>query len=325
MTPLQFEQLYEAQWQELEKALKQRPGLRRTRQGPSAARIAWLYRRACEQLALARERSYPAYLTERLEQMTAEAHQLIYRDAQLGTSRLVRFVAKDFPRAVRAQSTYVWVALAVFAVPLLVLGVLVYWHPALVLTMVSAREVDSFEEMYSDGARVLGPQRDATTDWTAFGYYIRHNITVSFQCFASGLFAGVGTLFYLLLNGALIGAIGGYLTERGHAANFYSFVVTHSAFELTAIVLSGAAGLKLGAALILPGRRTRLDALMRAAGECVPIMYGVMGMLTIAAALEAFWSSATWQPLPLKYGMALVGWTAVLAYFWRQGRTRQGS
>ena len=49
-----------------------------------------------------------------------------------------------------------------------------------------------------------------------FGFYIRHNIGIAFQCFAGGLFAGIGSLFYLIYNGAIIGAVAGYLTERGH-------------------------------------------------------------------------------------------------------------
>ena len=67
----------------------------------------------------------------------------------------------------------------------------------------------------------------------------QHNIGIAFQCFAGGLFAGVGSMFFLGYNGAFGGAVAGYLTERGLSPTFYSFVVTHAAFELTAIVLLG--------------------------------------------------------------------------------------
>ncbi len=100
-----------------------------------------------------------------------------------------------------------------------------------------------------------------------FGFYIRHNIGIAFQCFAGGLFAGIGSLFYLIYNGAIIGAVAGYLTERGHGPTFWAFVVTHSAFELTAIVLSGAAGLKIGYSLVAPGRLTRVQSLVAATRE----------------------------------------------------------
>ena len=54
-------------------------------------------------------------------------------------------------------------------------------------------------------------------------------------------------------------------------------------------------------------------------------MYGAAGMLVIAAAIEAFWSSAVWLPQEVKYGVAFLCWVAVLGYFLRQGGgSRQG-
>src|SRR6185437_14000118 len=121
-------------------------------------------------------------------------------------------------------------------------------------------------------------------------------------------------------NGALIGAVAGYLTERGLAATFFSFVVTHSAFELTAIVLSGAAGLRLGHSLLVPGRQTRLQSLVIAVRETIVIIYGVAALLLIAAAIEAFWSSAGWIPSPAKFSVAALCWIAVISYLALQGR-----
>jgi uncharacterized membrane protein SpoIIM required for sporulation len=162
--------------------------------------------------------------------------------------------------------------------------------------------------------------RTAHTDWAMFGFYIRHNIGIAFQCFAGGLFFSVGSLFYLAYNGIMGGAIGGYLTQRGLSSTFYSFIVTHAAFELTAIVLSGAAGLRIGHSLLAPGRSTRLQSLIDASREAIVIIYGAAGMLLIAAAIEAFWSSAPWIPPVMKYGVAAVCWIAVISYFTLQGR-----
>jgi uncharacterized membrane protein SpoIIM required for sporulation len=175
--------------------------------------------------------------------------------------------------------------------------------------------------MYSQNAESIGRARDAQNDWVMFGFYIRNNIGVAFQCFAGGLFAGLGSLFFLAFNGAYSGAIGGYLTQKGLGETFYSFVVTHAAFELTAIVLSGAAGLRLGHALLAPGRLTRQQALVVAAKESAVIIYGVMVLLLVAAGIEAFWSSAKWIPPAMKYGVAALCWTAVIAYFTLQGRS----
>ncbi len=322
VTPLHFEELYQPEWQELEVLLDQLLGRKkfaRTRTQVPGERVAVLYRRACEHLALARARSYPAYLLDQLERLTADAHQVIYQRREFGLVELKRFLSVDFPRSVRAHAGYVWASAALLYVPTIVIGWLVYRRPELILSVIDAGTAASFEQMYSDSATAIG--RAAQGDWAMFGFYIRNNIGVAFQCFAGGLFAGIGSLFYLVYNGALFGAVAGYLTVRGHSSTFYSFVVTHSAFELTAIVLSGAAGLKIGHALVVPGRLTRLQSLVAATRNCAVIVAGAAVMLLIAAAIEAFWSSAAWLPHPVKYSVAAGCWIGVLGYLTFQGRS----
>jgi uncharacterized membrane protein SpoIIM required for sporulation len=279
-----------------------------------------LYRRTCEHLALARARSYPSYIVDRLERITADAHQLIYQRREFGLSRLRKVIGVDFPVAVRANLKYVGVSAATFLIPALIVGVLVYRSPDLILSVVSSDTAASFEEMYSPEARSIGRAREASTDWMMFGYYIRNNVGVAFQCFAAGLFGGVGSLFFLGYNGAFSGALAGFLTRRGMATTFYSFIATHSAFELTAIVLAGAAGLKIGHSLLAPGRVTRVGALVIATRESATLLYGVTAMLLLAAAVEAFWSSATWLDASVKYGVAAACWIAVAGYFMFQSR-----
>jgi uncharacterized membrane protein SpoIIM required for sporulation len=214
----------------------------------------------------------------------------------------------------------VWIATAAFVVPTIVIGWLVHERPELVLSVVDAETATSFEQMYSPDAESIGRVRDANTDWMMFAHYIRNNITVSFQCFAGGLFAGLGSLFFLAFNGAFGGAIGGYLVERGMSSTFFSFVVTHAAFELTAIVLSGAAGLRIGHAVLAPKRQSRIQALVTASKESIVIVYGFVMMLVVAAIVEAFWSSAQWLPHVVKYTVAAACWVAVITYFLVQGR-----
>jgi uncharacterized membrane protein SpoIIM required for sporulation len=336
MTPLHFEEMHQAEWTELEALLNRLLHRRALRVGTptvappdpdvdantpvSGARVAALYRRACEQLALARARAYPAYIVDRLERMTAEAHQLIYHRREFGLARVKQVITVDFPCTVRAQGRYVAMSAAVFLLPTIIIGLLVYFRPELILSVVSADTAAQFEQMYSPRADSIGRIRTATTDWMMFGFYIRNNVGVAFQCFAGGLLAGLGTLFFLAYNGAYSGAIAGYLTARGLSSTFYSFIATHSSFELTAIVLAGAAGLRIGHAWLAPGRLTRKHSLVLASQESSVILYGITVMLVIAAVFEAFWSSASWLPPAVKYLSAAICWTAVFGYFARQGR-----
>lgn len=328
MTPLQFEARYAEDWKQLEAQIAiYVEARRRSRKEKeenarlSGEKFAALYRRVCEQLSLARERDYPTFLVDRLERLAAEAHQLIYQQKSGHVlAGLREFLLRGFPRCVRRHHLYVWSAALLFAVPTLSVGWLSHQRPETILSVVDAGTASSFEDMYSDGAEIMGRPEEVTTNWAAFGFYIRNNIGVAFRCFAGGLFLGLGSIFYLVYNGALGGAVGGFLTERGLGHNFYAFVVTHAAFELTAIVLSGAAGLRIGFALLAPGRRTRRDSLVQATRDVTPIIYGFIVMLLIAAAIEAFWSSARWLPPVVRYSVAAACWVGVLAYLARQGR-----
>jgi uncharacterized membrane protein SpoIIM required for sporulation len=324
MTPLKFEADHAPCWSELETALTPVKG-----QAPAdGARLAALYRRVCEHLALAQARAYPMHLTQRLASLTQRAHRLIYRrqDHKLALrARIGRFALLGFPQAVREHRWYLLVATLLFALPMLAVGWATWRDPGFILHLLDASEVQRFDAMYGDRSRALGRERSADTDWQMFGYYIMNNIGVGFRCFAAGVFAGVGSAFFLVFNGLLAGAVAGYLVAAGHAENFFSFVVTHSAFELTAIVLAGAAGLRLGYSWLAPGRRTRLEALKHAAHSAVLVIYGVVGMLVLAAAVEAFWSSARWIEPAVKYGVGALCWALVLAYLGWQGRPRRAA
>jgi uncharacterized membrane protein SpoIIM required for sporulation len=335
MTPRQFEARHEPAWIELERGLtaldqgqganKKKPKLKAgefqtdSTPVPGAARVAQLYRQCCEHLALARERAYPVHLVARLEGLAARAHQRIYRRHDFGLAALRDLILYRAPAAVRALRWHLLVTVLVFVLPILVVGVATWIDPHFVLTVVDARQVRLFDGMYGQAAAErLG--RTSGDDWQMFGFYIMHNVGISFQCFAAGLMLGIGGLVMVGYNGLLFGAIAGFLVTRGDSERFFSFVVTHSAFELTAIVLSGAAGLKLGHAVLAPGRLTRTQALMRAARETSPVVFCFFVMLIIAAALEAFWSSSGWIAPGVKYAVGGCCWTLVFAYLGLQGR-----
>jgi uncharacterized membrane protein SpoIIM required for sporulation len=330
MTPLQFESLYNARWSELETALNQLDGKKAKKTAgaaappaPDAARVAALYRSACEHLALARARDYPVHLVERLEHLTHRAHQRIYHRAEAATGRIARMFLVGIPQAVRAHGWYVLIATLAFALPLVGTAVGAAFEPGFALMLHDAPSLRSYEQMYGGDAEAWGRQRGADSDFQMLGHYIMNNIGIAFRTFAGGLFAGIGALAVLVFNGLYAGAIAGHLTSRGLGGNFYSFVITHGAFELTAIVLSGAAGLAIGHALLAPGRNTRSGALREAATRVVPVLYGVFALLVVAAVVEAFWSSARWVPQEVKYGVGGVCWLLVVGWLAWQGRAER--
>ncbi len=204
--------------------------------------------------------------------------------------------------------------------PALLAYVLTLHSPDFALRVTSAGQVRNFENMYADGNGAIGRLRDAGGDWQMFGFYIFNNIGIGFQTFGAGILAGVGSVFTLAYNGLLLGVVAGHLDRVGLGHNFWPFVCTHAAFELTGIVLSGAAGLRLGLGWLAPGRKTRLASLRFAAGEAMPLVYAAFFLLLVAAAFEAFWSSAAWIAPAVKFGVAAVCWTLVIAWLGLMGR-----
>lgn len=278
------------------------------------------YRELCRDLAVAQERHYSLPLLDRLNRLALDGHRILYtRDSNL-VLRSVRFFAWDFPRAVRRDGLAVSIATGLFLVPALVVAAMITWSPELVYSVIPGGRVQEFEEMYDPAARVLGENRDAGTDLAMFGFYIMNNIGIAFRAYASGLVFGLGSAVVLINNGFLLGGVAAHLVSIGFTVTFASFVIGHGAFELTAIVLSGAAGLRLGWSLIAPGARTRWASLRHAASETVTIVYGVFAMLVVAALLEAFWSSKGAVLPEIKFAVGGTFWALVFAYFAFVGR-----
>jgi uncharacterized membrane protein SpoIIM required for sporulation len=279
-----------------------------------------LYRMCCEHLVLAQARGFPANVIERLSIVTARAHQIVYRRSEFGLARVLRVLAVTFPQTVRSNWKYVLAAAALLMLPAIAIGVATYFRPDMVLSVVDSRIAAEFEQMYGPAAKSIGHARDSGDDLSMFGFYIMNNIGIAFQCYVTGVLFGLGSVFFLFWNGVYMGAIAGYVTARGFGATFFSFVATHSAFELTAIALCGAAGLRVGRSILLPGRMARLASMQVAARDTSSMVFGSAVMLVIAAAFEAFWSSAVWVMPAAKYACAAACWILVVLFFVRRPR-----
>lgn len=320
MKQSQFEQRHEAQWRLFSERLDALESSRR--KNAAGDGFTQDYRQICQHLALALERGYSGHLVEPLQQLAMRGHQQLYRHRSQFAAQLLSFVLADFPRLVRAEWRLVALSGLLFFGSLALMALLVYGFPDLIYSVASPAEVGEMETMYDPAARRIGQaaERGASADWLMFGYYIMHNIGIAFQTFASGLLLGLGSLFFLFFNGLTIGAVAGHLTGMGFGQTFWPFVAGHSAFELTGITLAGAAGLKLGWALLAPGPLRRAEALRLAAKTSVRLIGGVILFLLIAAFIEAYWSSMAWPQAITKYLVGAALWGLVAGYLLFAGR-----
>jgi uncharacterized membrane protein SpoIIM required for sporulation len=317
----QFQSRHDAEWTRIASWLSVR-GKRSTTDQVLLDDIdfAAAYRRLCQHYAVAQRRGYSASLLMRLRDLVHRGHVVLYRPPAPRWRRCIEFLSSEYPRLVRRYRHYFAVSATLLFLPMIGCIVLLQWRPELVHTLFDAEQLVKFEAMYDPQSAQQRLGRDSGSDMQMFGHYVMNNVSIGFRTFASGLLGAVGPVFTLMFNGVVIGAIAGHLTAIGYGEPFWRFVVGHSAPELLAIVISGAAGLLLGMALLAPGQRSRARALIEDGAVGAKLVLGVFAMLLFAAFVEAFWSSIGWMPDVVKYGSGGALWLLIGVWLWRGGR-----
>jgi uncharacterized membrane protein SpoIIM required for sporulation len=311
-----FENHYKPLWQQFNDQLTELEHQKKLRRRAEVAGFSDHYRQICHHLALAQERQYSPYLIDQLNQLALRGHQQLYQRHNNILYNVVQFILIGFPATIRRELNLILLSSLLFFGSLLLMAALTYFNPSLVYSVYPEGSVREFSEMYDpENKKAMQDNRSASDDFVMFGFYIKNNIGIGFQTFASGFLLGIGALFNLLFNGIAIGAVMGYLTNLGYGETFFPFVVGHGAFELTGIAIAGAAGLKLGYGLLCPGRLSRKQSLIQAAREAMPLVYGVLFLLLVAAFIEAFWSSSSYLSNTSKYVAGGCFWLLVLSYF----------
>jgi uncharacterized membrane protein SpoIIM required for sporulation len=210
-------------------------------------------------------------------------------------------------------------AFAIFWGVFILVACLSYADPDFGQRVMGKEMVAQLEEMYSHS--ISG--HDANASGVMAGFYILNNPSIGLRCFAFGLFFGIGGLFATVYNAGVLGAAFGYMATTPHKDNFFTFVTAHGPFELTAIVFSAAAGMRLGFSLVNTGGMDRIASLRKAGVECMPTAGAGIALFVFAAGIEAFLSPSAapyWVKAAVAIGSALmlVFYVVVLGY--RGGR-----
>jgi uncharacterized membrane protein SpoIIM required for sporulation len=311
----------EASWSELDALVDRlaRPGRGRLK-AEEVLRLGALYRAACTDLMLAESHHLPREAVAYIHALVGRAHNALYRAQGFKFSDWAKALFGTVPRQLRRD-------------PALRLAAVTFWGAFLLCTLLAAGRaefaprvageafLDQLDAMYSEpiGADRKGKETSERNDTAMTGFYIQHNASIGLQCFAWGLLLGLGSLYELLSNGLLLGTAFGHMARSPHAVNFFRFVTAHGPFELTAIVFSGAAGLRLGAGLIDTQGQTRLASLRREAARALPVAGAAVLLFVLAAFLEGF-VSASALPYSGKAAIALFTAALLVGYLTLGGR-----
>ncbi len=311
-------------WQQFELLVSRLKSTRQSKWGNrDVATLSKLYRSICYDLSLVQSREWGARLEQYLNDLVAQGHNCLYRSPPQSIRAVWDFFAFGFPRLLRRRYKPFLLALTLFLVPLLASMWVGYARPELA-ELVAGKEsiqqaVDSYgKQLYTDADTRYSSERSRM-----FGFYVNNNTGIAFKAFSLGVLVGIGTCVVLITNGISIGIIKGAILAEGNptADNFFSFIISHGSFELTAIVIAGAGGLVLAQGMLMPGQRTRIDSLKFHGVESLQLALGAGGMLFVAAMLEGYFS-----PLPIpsiiKYVVGTLLWSLVVFYLTMSGRER---
>ncbi len=317
MRQQEFENLYQAKWQ----AFKEQCEILEKRDALSSEiDFSANYREVCHNLALAQQRGFSPGLVASLEKLAARGHQQLYKNRQSIFGRIIRFITQGFPRLIRQNASLFWLCTAICYLPAFIVFLIIWADPDMAYSFLGTDTASNLESMYNPSHERITENRDIDSDFQMFGFYLWNNISVDLRTFAGGMVAGIGSLFILLLNAVLLGAASGHMLNMGYEDTFFTFVIAHGAPELTGMVVSAMAGLKIGWGMIAPGNYSRKDALLIRSKEGVRLLFGAVFLTALAAPIEAFWSSIGTIEPNVKYTVGAICWVLVFAYLFLAGR-----
>lgn len=254
-----------------------------------------LYRATLSSLSIARATSLDKALLDHLEALSMRGYFLIYGVRQSRLDRMTRFFKRDWPLAVQA----VWKETIIIAL-IILLGAMTSW--SLVTSqpdwyynfvdeeMAGGRDpratAEYLQSTIGHGTAGADEEEGALHEFATFLF--THNSRVSILSFALGFAFGIPTMMLEFYQGISLGAMVAVFTGKGLGYDFGGWLFIHGTTELFAAALSGAAGLRIGAAVVFPGARSRLQAASDAGRTAGKVMVGVIIMLLFAGLLEGF-------------------------------------
>lgn len=323
---LRFRQEREASWRQLEQLLDraEKRAISRLSDDEMLSFPA-LYRAALSSLSVARATSLDQALIDYLETLSARAYFFVYGARTSLKERASRFFSIDWPAAVSAIWAETLVAALITLAGALTAFMLVTadpdWYSAFVSPeMAGGRDTAATTEelrktLYADPAENKGLSVFAT-------YLFTHNAQVAFFAFALGFAFCLPSSLLLAYNGTVLGAMMALFMSRGLGFEFTGWIVIHGVTELFAIILAGAAGLRIGWSIAFPRDLSRMVAATNAGKLGAIVMIGVTIMLLMAGLLEGFARQLVTFDLA-RYAIACLTGVLWFSYFYRRGNNDQ--
>jgi uncharacterized membrane protein SpoIIM required for sporulation len=277
--------------------------------------MALLYRQVAADLSVLRQDSTSRTYALHVNQLLARAHHIIYSSRKTNLLTLFRFLKDEYPVLFQRQIGYVVASLVISAAWGLLGAALTNARPEFMRHFVGPAMIATMErhQMWTHSIVSVAPMETSAI--------MTNNLSVSFMLFASGIVFGLGTFWYLYVNGMMLGVIGAACHHYDMSVALWSFVAPHGALELPSIIIAGAAGFRLGHAMLFPGALRWKESVARGGIEATQLVSGIIPLLVIAGCLEGFFSPSQ-APVWLKFTVGALLFTLLNLWLFRPVKER---
>jgi len=305
-------------WEILEQSLKDLSKRKRTLTAERVECFQMLYRKTVNHLSFSQTYFPNEEVTIYLNDLVGKAHNLLYSgQGTTSLAQLKQFFGKTFIYLMIEQWRFILVAFLLFSIG----GIgsfLAVMNDPLHLYSVLPTQIAK----YVDPAQ-LG-NNDVVDSAAISAQIMTNNIQVAILAFVGGITLGAFTLYLLINNGIIIGALAALFWQSGKFYDFWAYIVPHGMIELTAIFIAGGSGLLMGYRILVPGPYSRAFQVKRQAVRSVQLLLGTIPLFIVAGIIEGYITPAHIS-LEAKYAFSLLTVAGLILYVWIGGRGRERS
>lgn len=257
---------------------------------------------------------YPtSRVTQYINSLAAKIYLGIYRNRKEESNRLVKFWKYDVPVAVRKHHLVILFALVIFFVFFSIGFFSSVKEPGFVREVLGDSYVDMTEKNIREGNPFnVYANENSFVMWM---WIMLNNILVSFRYFFRGIALGIPSLTALGKESIRLGAFEHMFSAKGLGGQAVITVLIHGMLELTAIIITCAAGVVMGTGYLFPKTGRRFDAFREGVKDGVKMVLGLIPVFVIAAFFEGYVTRYYKMPLSLNLLILTVTSSFVVWYF----------
>lgn len=253
--------------------------------------------------------------TERyLNQLASKAHQNIYKTKKEPKNRLISFFKTEFPMMFHQHHRELLITFLTFAFFVFIGAYSTATDGDFVRSFALS---DGYVNMTIENIEKGDPMAvyKQQGEFNMFLGITLNNIKVALFAFGYGILLGVGSLYFMMQNGIILGGFQYFFYDKGLLWESARTIWIHGTIEISVIIIAGSAGLVMGNSMLFTGTLTRLEAFKHGVSNGLKILISTIPFFIIAGFLEGFITRHTEMPDWLAIFIISSSFALILFYY----------